>query len=233
MPRWVNHAKALIGLRRRWSVNASFGEILTGVLPVIQVDKVLPTEDQDIYGLFTQALADGVNLPACQLTAQRQDVLVMRIEVFVDAVSQRFPNVHIFTPLQTYDPFDVSLQGIFFPWLQGGARPPANDQMAQATGQLGSTFGAAGIGSALMTVSVNGFPISAIGPVHPLERWTTFVGSGGGENRMIWSMQDPPIRVRPFQSLVVQAPLGGMLGNGTPLNVNWYYSERREQGTVS
>ena len=233
MPRWVAHAKALIGLRRRWSINNSVGEILTGVLPVVQVDKVYPTEDQDIFGMFCQALGDGVNLGAVLLGAQERDVLVHQVEAWVDAITTREPTFHMFTPLQTYDPFDAALQNIFFPWFQGAARAPANDPFGQATGTLGSPIGLGGLGSALMVVIVNGVPITAIGPVTPYEKWTTFVGAGGGTKRILWSFQDPPIRLRPFQRLCVQCPIGNMLGDSQPLNVNFFYTDRREQGQVS
>lgn len=227
MPRWVQHAKALVGLRRRWSVNSSFGEILNAVMPVVQVDKIVPTEDQDLFGMFVQGVGDGVNITACALAAQARDVLVHKIDFWVDAITTREPTVHIFTPLQTYDPFDVSLQNIFFPWFQGAARAPPNDPFGQATGTLGDPIGLAGLASGLMSVIVNGVAITAIGPTYPF-----IVGSGGGEARPIWGFQDPPIRVRPFQRLCVQTTIGNMLGLNQPLNVSFWYSDRREQGQV-
>jgi len=228
MPRWVQHAKSLIGVRRQWSVNENLGEILTGVLPTVEVDKVRTLEQENIYGMFCQVTGDGVNLGACQIGAERVELLVHQVEFWVDAITTRAPTVHLFTPLQTYDPFDVAGPTIFFPWFQGPAVAPPGNPLGQATGALSTAVGRSGLGSALMSVIVNGVPVVAIGPTYPYERWTTFVGAGGGTMRKIWTFQDPPLRIRPFQNLTVQTLLGIMLGAGQPLNVNFYWSERSE-----
>ncbi len=233
MPRWIQHAKAFINLRRQWSVNAAFGEILTGVLPVVEVGKVRDDEHENVYGMFCQAVGDGVNVAACRLAALQKDLLVYKVEAWVDALTTRAPTMHMFTPLQTYDSMDVAVQNIFFPWFQGAARAPGGDPFGQATGALSEAVGFAGLGSGLMSVIVNGVPVTAIGPVYPYERWTTFAGSGGGFQPVtLWSAQDPPLRIRPFQSIIVQTLLGVMLGSGQPLNVNFYWSERSEQGQL-
>ncbi len=213
-------------------MNATVGEILTGVLPVVVVDTVRDDESQNLYGMFVQAQGDALNLGACVLAAQQFDVLVHKVEFWVDAISTRAPTVHLFTPLQTYDPFDVALQNVFFPWFQGPASAPPDNPFGAATGRLSAAIGIAGLGSALMALIVNGVPVTAIGPTYAFTRWTTFVGSQPSEHRVIWGFQDPPIRLRPFQRLCVQTLLPIMLGVGHPLNVNFYYTERSEEGQL-
>lgn len=223
MPRWLSHARNLVGLRRRWGITAPLGEVLTGVLPVIQVDKHRDARDQDIFGMFTQAAGDAVNIPACALVAQADEVLIHKVEFFWKQIRTLSRPVHIFTPLQAYTPFDIS-SNAYFSWWQGKA-------VAQDRGQLGGTFGVGGYGSAHQVINVNGVPTTTFGPTYDWEFWLgAAFGTAEQPARVIHSFQDPPFRLKPFTMACVQSAFAAM---GTDvLNVNWYYSERPVQGDV-
>ena len=223
MPRWLSHARNLAGLRRRWNITSPVGEVLSGVLPVVQIDKHRDARDQDIYGMFLQATGDAVNIPACALVAQADEVLIHRIEFFWKHIRTLTRPVHIFTPLQNYTPFDVS-SNAYFAWWQGKA-------VAQDRGQLGGTFGVGGYGSAHQVVVVNAVPITTFGPTYDWEILMTAVGVAEQPVRRIWSFQDPPFRLKPFTMACVQSVFAG-LGATEVLNVNFFYSERPAQGDV-
>ena len=223
MPGWLSHARNLAGFRRRWGITRPVMEVLTGVLPVVQIDKHRDARDQDIFGMFTQATGDALNIPACALHAQRDEVLIHKVEFFWTQIRTLSRPVHIFTPLQTYNPFDAS-GNAFFAWWQGKA-------VAQDRGQLGGTFGVGGYGTAHQVVNVGGVPITTFGPSYDWEFW---LGAGFGTAqqpaRQIWGYQDPPFRLKPFSMACVQSNFAAM--GGDTLNVNWYYSERPSQGDV-
>lgn len=225
MPRWLTHARNLAGLRRRWGITSPVSEVLSGVLPVVQVDKHRSAEDSDIWGMFVQAVADGVNLPACALSTQEREVLVHKVEFTSNFVNPNLEYYHLFTPLQTYTPFDVA-SGAFFAWVQGRAT-------SQDRGQLGNTFGVGGLGSAHQVVVVNAVPVTTFGPLLAWEQ--LFLGGlhsvvVTNAPKTFWSFQDPPIRLKPFTLLCVQST--GVPIINTTLNVSFWYSERPPQGDV-
>jgi len=221
MPRWVQHARQLAGLQRRWNVNAAFSELATGVVPVVEVDKHRAADDQDIYGLLVQANSNVGQIEACALVSQTHEVLIHKIEFWWDPATSVSRPVHLFTPLQNYTPFDVS-SAAFFAWFQG----PAN---ANDVGKLGHAFGVGGLGSGLQVVVVNGVPITTIGPAYPHLLTGVFATLQGVQP--IWTFQDPPFRLKPFSMACVQST-NQLVESGHVLNVNFFYSERVAQGDV-
>lgn len=224
MPRWYQHARQLAGLQRRWTLNRSLGEILSGVVPVVEVDKHRSADDSNIYGMLVQAAGNLGQIEACALVAQDNEVLIHKIEFWWTTVFSLVSRpVHIFTPLQTYTPFDVA-SNAYFSWWQG----PAN---VGDEGKLGRTFGAGGLGSAHQVVNVNGVPITTFGPSFDYE----VMGLGAVDVAMrrpavkIWDFQDPPFRLKPGVMACVQS-VSPAIGAGDTLNVNFYYSEREPQG---
>jgi len=224
MPFWRPVSRSLLALRRRYNIDSSLSEMWTGLVNVVQVDHHWQQDTLDIYGLFIQSPAgDGVNLLACSIEAQQREVLVHKIEFSWTGASITGHTVHVFTQLQTYNPYDIS-SFLSLPWLQTKVRQGD-------AGQLGSVFGLSGLGSALQVVNVPPFgPITTIGPTYP--SGIVFGTGGAFHNKpaVIWDFQNPPIRLKPFQSIVVQEPLFSLVGSF--LNVNFYYSEREPQGDV-
>ncbi len=228
MPRWLSHARNLVGARRRWGITSPLGEVYSGVLPVVQVYKHRDARDQDIFGMFVQITGDAVNIPACALVAQADEVLIHRIEFFWSQIRTLSRPVHLFTPLQNYNPFDVALPvppAAHFAWWQGKA-------VAQDVGQLGGTFGVGGYGTAHQVINVNGVPTVTFGPTYDWEFWLGGAfGTAQQPARVIWTFQDPPFRLKPFTMACVQSVFAGM-GAAEHLNVNFFYSERPSQGDV-
>lgn len=219
MPRWLQHARQLAGLQRRWNVNAAFNEISSGVVPVVEVDKHRSSDDSDIYGMFVQAQGNLGQIEACALSSQDLEVLIHRIEFWWDPPSATQRPVHLFTPLQNYTPFDAA-SNAYFAWWEG----PAN---SQDVGKLGRAFGVGGLGTGLQVVNVNGVPITTIGPTLPSIQTGLFgiVAVSAG----FWEFQDPPFRLKPFTMACVQS-VNALVGATDFLNVNFYYSERVPQG---
>jgi hypothetical protein len=223
----LQHARQLAGLQRRWNVNNPFSEISSGVVPVVEVDKHRAAEDQDIYGMLVQSsVGNGAKLLACALVAQDREVLIHKIDFHYQALSTILRGVHIFTPLQNYNPFNVN-SAAYFAWLQG----PAN---VNDVGKLGRSFGIGGAGNAHQVVVVNGVPVTTFGPFYQYEYHSVFVLGAGFNNekpnRVLWSHQDPPFRLKPFSMCCVQEIWAGAAGD--LLDVNFFYSERVPQGDV-
>jgi hypothetical protein len=160
---------------------------------------------------------------ACGLVATVHEVLIHRIEWYMQLVSVFPTTVHLFTPLQTYTPFDVA-SNAFFAWWQGAAN-------AGDTGKLGRTFGAGGLGSAHQVVNVNGVPITTFGPSQTGEQFLGGSWALTREPKQLWGAQDPPFRLKPGAMAVVQG-VAVSAGSSDVLTVNFWYTERAPQGDV-
>lgn len=190
------------------------------------LDTDWPTDTLGLYGLYTQAQepAAGVEYMACELVAQRNELLVHRIVATclvgasAGGVGQ---GVHVLTPLQGYNP-TVNGTTIWFPWAQ------TPYEVGQAAA-LPEAYGLGGTNAAQQIVNINGVPFTSIGPVH-FQEYATGLTMPQSFNMELWGFQDPPIRVRPQTHLAVQsiavATAGGALET---LNVNWWFSEREAQ----
>lgn len=222
MPRWQPSgiANALTAFVRRYRLGTSITDVWTGIIPVAQVDKHWQDDRLDIWGMFVQGGADAGPAPqllSATLFAQDLEVLVHRVDGWwAGQVSNR---VHLFTPLQTYDPAATN-PNVFFPWLQ---------TMVQTgdAGRLSRAFGIGGYNGAHQVVTVSGTPFTTFGPFSPLHTELT----PGGRVHRFWGFQDPPIRLKPFERLTVQA-LGQAAFITDVLGANFYYSEREPQGNV-
>lgn len=239
MPRWVAHAKNFTALRRRYSVNSPFSSILDAFLPSVQVDRTWSSEDLDVYGMLVQAplrSASGGHL-SCTLRTGETSALVRRVEFWLDSNSPALQShlgfaVHMITPSDAYDPFDRDAFGSFFPWVQGGKRGGRLLNLPRA-------FGEAGTASALQTVTVNGVPIITIGPTIKFEQIFTIAPIGGhpvlpNKPGVFIDYQDPPLRLKPLQRLLVQFAVFAPdpAPNTLLLNVNFWWSERPDEGDV-
>ncbi len=220
MARWLQHARNLAGFQRRWSLNAPLAEVSSGVVPVAVVDKHYGSDEQNLWGMFVQAASNLGQIEACALVAQDREVLIHKIEFWWDPAAAANRPVHIFTPLQAYNPFDAAVNA-YFAWWQGKA-------VAQDIGQLGGTFGMGGLGTGLQAVIVNMAPVITIGPSFPSLTLGAF-GAARQTVQPIWSFQDPPWRLKPFTMACVQS-VNALVGAGQFLNVNFYYTERLPQG---
>jgi len=219
VPRWKQAAKNLAAFSRRWSLNAPAVEVLTGILPTAQVDKHWTNDRLDLYGLFVQVPGTATvgRLGAVSIVAQELEVLVHGIDVWLDANVSTFFSVHLFSPLQTYAPTAINTT-LQLPWLQP-VQPGEPGRLSRAFGMGGERD------AGLQSVIVNGIAFTTIGP--------TFQIWGGLVTRdvnQVWRLQDPPLRLKPFQSMTIQVL--AQMSVGRFLNVNWYYSERTFQGDV-
>lgn len=230
MPTWLPIDRDYAQVRRRVGIQQRIGEMLTGILPTYVLERNWPGDQLDMWG------ANGVcspplngNLQSVSLFNQSadQELLVWRVESnFVDGVSEQISRpfqMHIFTPLQTYDPASLpSAIPFFFPWLQPVA-PPESARLSP------NAFLIAGSNPAIQVVTINGVPTSSIGPIlHPAADATSGFFSVGVAPvwSRFWQAGDvPPIRVRPGQRLTVQS-LFPAFGNDH-LEANFWWSERR------
>ncbi len=240
MPRWRLHSKAFTQLARRYRFNSAFSELLDGLIPVVQVDKVW-ARDRSIYGLFSQMQTDNLipgynpltDILGVALIPVGVQAHVHRIEFSIAATglsthSDAFgQGVHLLTPRQGYNPFDVNIDGAWFSWCSSLQAP--QDQTAQRP----LTFAVSGRASAHQTVSIGGAPaITTFGPTQNTTQMVTepivsIYPVATPTN--VWEFQDPPLIVQDTQYLLLQ-----MTGLGYPnplaLNVNWYFTEHLDQG---
>lgn len=224
-PRWVTTTKVWAAWSRRHGLNAPAQQILTGILPVAQVDKHWLDDRIELWGLFMQQPGTAVpgRLGACTLLTQRKEAIVHKIEAQLTIISASpgtIANVHLFTPIFPYLPTAVNAF-IVFPWLQPISAPDPG-RLARSFGLIGETD------AGLQVVTVDGAPHTSVGPSYSLGTYAA--GLVGGRRHVLWSFQDPPLRVKPGQQLTVQ--LLDVLPAALALQVNFYFSEREFQGDV-
>lgn len=200
--------------------------MLTGIIPVAEVDRHYTDDRLDLWGAFTQIPGTAVanRLGACSLVPQVAEVLVHKIEARYIGIGQGQHPFHLFTPLQAYAPTAINA-ALVLPWMQ----PVKPGQ----PGRLSSTIFVTGETDAgLMVVTVNGAPHTAIGPAYTLSSQGIALVAApfSSHPTVLWGFQDPPLRVKPGQQLTVQATAAIPLNFF--LNVNWFYSERVFQGDV-
>ena len=231
MPRWTPHSKSLAALSRRWRLNVQPSEMLTGVLPTAQIDKSWTSDRLDVFGMLVQHTKDNVQtaIPAVGLRAGSRDCLVHRIDWWISAppylVEFQGLGVHLFTPNSAYNPFALS-PGVYFPWLQSRQRV---DQIVTLT----DSIGIGGEALAHQTIVVNGTPVVTFGPAQRGAYGVagTIQFAHQMTDSTFWEFQDPPLRIKPWQNLVVQftgsftTVYAGMI-----LNANFYWSEQDPQG---
>ncbi len=238
MPRWDFHSRTFTALRRRFRLNRGFTEINTGISPVVIADKHWHSDALNVYGMFTQNPCDGAQIPCCGLAAGANEVLVSKVEMWLSSSSAFGPppgfatvwagwRWHLFTPHPNYNPTDGNFWSFWYPWLQMRQSPTA-DQIA-----LPGTIGFSGQAIAHQTIALGGGPpITTFGPMFqtPFLSLLAAVDLGDTKPQVIWGFQDPPLRVRPWQFLVVQG--FDIPNRDVSLNVNWYFSEQEEEGAV-
>lgn len=234
MPIWNPIQRTFDAIRNRYDLTQRIGEMLTGILPVIVLDRHWPGEQMDFYGL--NAATDAFNAfpaPPVHLYIELQappdrEVLIWAIEATALSVGTPQENpLHLFTPLQDYATIGGAtpwipngvLPPIYFPWLQPIAATDA--------GRLSASFARAGATSALQVVSVNGIPTTSIGPTKQTFNQNTggFVASWGNEYTSFYSSPFfPPIRLKPDARIAVQTTTAG--NTGVNMEANFWYSER-------
>lgn len=234
--RWLGHAQNFTALVRRYGTNWFFPEILSGLLPTVQVDKHWTADRLNVFGMRMEVVTDGANFPAMFLQAGDVDVLVYRVDWWMDDVN--FGNsegwgAHLFTPLPNYQPADPGAGPVFsyFPWLLGG-------RVWGSLGTLPDMVGFAGHNAALPQVNIAGIGlITTIGPQSRAAHVITAIVAGGGGPTAVphgeltaWSFQDPPFRLMPYTRLCVQAT--EVITANRRMIANFYFSVRPPQGGV-
>ncbi len=215
MPTWKTSGRVFAAWSRRHGLNAPAQEILTGIIPVAEVDRHYTDDRLNVWGLFGQQLGTtGLLLGAVSLVAQERELLVHRVAYFFSGAPQILLTCHVFSPLQAYDPHSVG-PALVLPWLQP-VEPGSPGRLSRAFGLQGET-------ALLQVVTVNGAPHTSIGPASQMFTLSSDLID-------LWGYQDPPFRVRPFGQLTVQTTV--LLPIGFGLNVSFWYSERDDQGAV-
>lgn len=201
-------------------------EMLTGVIPVAEVDRHWTDDRLDVWGMFTQVPGTAVvnRLGACTILPQAKEILVHRITAQLSSSTSLVHNIHLFTPLQAYAPTALNA-ALVLPWLQP-VKPGQAGRLAETIGVTGETD------AGLMVVVVNGAPHTAIGPLFVISALQVgLVGTLSAKApTVLWDYQNPPLRVKPGQQLTVQVTT--QLPNTTLLDVNWWWTERIFQGDV-
>lgn len=220
MPRWVTADRVFAAWSRRWGLNSPAQEMLTGIIPVAEVDRHYTDDRLNLWGIFMQQQGTVIanRLGACSIVTQANEALVHRVDAhFSSALANTSFDCHLFTPLQTYDPHAIN-PALTLPWLQ----PISFGE----PGRLSRTFGLIGEQDFLQVVTVNGAPHVGVGPVLR----GISAGSAGRSGGRLWDFQDPPLRMRPNTQLTVQMLV--QLPVGYFLNCSFYYTERLDQGRV-
>jgi len=237
MPRWVNIRERWSSYRNRLDLNHRFGEMLTGVLPVVSLERSWPTEQLSMYGMNVEcAGAGGAAHFACSLhnvsdeNPPAVELLVWRVNAwhFRPGLGTLTPSasMHLFSPIASYNPHSIpATLPIHAPWLQTGAESGDKVQLSRAHGD-------AGFAPALQVVSIGGVATTSIGPIltQPVRLISpTTVGSvfQGGSDMVEFQPQypAPPIRVLPGRRLTVQTTTT-FSSSAYLLEANFWWSER-------
>lgn len=237
MADWRYHSKALTAFRRRYRLNVDPTEVLTGILPVAQIDKHWQDDTLDLFGMYCQHViqAGGAGHNCCVLTAGRQEVLVHEVTAWTDP-AHAWGNAgwayHLMTCHYNYNPVSTNIYSLWYPWLMASTRSDKDLVLAYALGASGRT-------AALQTVTTPAGLVTCYGKTLPTETQTPGAGStalrAGGAVEF-WKMSDPPLRLKPYVQLMVQSNLDQFTTQagsvGLPFNVNFVFSERQDQGDV-
>lgn len=227
MPRWTPSGRITTAFQRRYRLNIPLTEILTGILPTVQVDKHFPWDTLGLYGLFCQQGDTGDSgYQSCSILAPAEELLIHKLEFWAISSSSANPigvGVHVFTPLPPYNPALLGL-GAYYSWASSPSEPGRYS--------IGRGIGVAGANASLQSILVSGAPVNTIGPHY---RQGRVVGTGGFEHfgpHVIWNFQDPPLRVRPYSMLTVQTTSSWTTPHSLLLNVNFWYSQKEDEGIV-
>ena len=240
-PSWLPVDREYASVRSRFGLRARFGRMLTGILPTVVLEQHWPTEQLDMFGI--NASTDGGvagEFHACSLFNRSDDLelLVWQVTAFVvnfQGTTRGFP-VHIFTPLQTYDPTvtpaatpPAPADGLFFPMLQTAVSVGIPGLVGDAVVEVGSN-------PSLQVLTVDGLARVSIGPRKlDFNGWTESAFQFPLQNRDshvnlgVQASPAPPLRVKPQQRLCVQSTStmqgpGG--GTSQALEANFIYSQR-------
>lgn len=235
MANWRVHSKALTAFRRRWRLNVDPTEMLTGILPVAQVDKHWTDDTLNLYGCFTQHILRNV-APAyacCLLQAGRQEVLVHEVTMWLGnhAQSRQGWSYHLMTCHQNYNPVAQDLYSIWYPWLMSSTRSDRDLVLSYALGGSGDVAN-------LQTIGTPTGPVTCYGKTLMVQQIIVPIGGGidQGGGLTFWKFSDPPLRLKPYVTLIVQSAVDQFgiqpLTVNLPMNVNFIFSEREEQGDV-
>lgn len=239
MPNWVPIRERWSAIRNRFDMNTRFGSIMSGVLPVVSLERNWPTEQLHLYGMNAECSLPGGGGTfhfACSLhntsdeNPPEVELLVWRVNAWMfsptQSTIQPAGTLHLFSPLPSYNPHATAATIPFHaPWLQMGAEGGA-DRV-----QLSRAHGDAGGASALQVVSVGGAPTTSLGPILThgmvLTSPTTTLPYQGGISMMEFQPQYPcpPLRVLPGRRLTVQTTQ--KWGRAAiDLEANFWWSER-------
>lgn len=242
MANWRVHSKALTAFRRRYRLNVDPTQVLDGILPVAQLDKHWQDDTLNLYGCYCQCVRSNATprIMGCVLQAGRQEVLVHEVTAWLDpvhALGNSGAAFHLMTCHQNYQPVQFNTS-IWYPWLMATTRSDRDLTLAYALGGGGE----AGAHQTILTPTGVVTCYGKVVPHHltytPAPPWAhtpVVVNPCGGIP--VWKFSDPPLRLKPYVALVYQSAVDleaafPGLALGLPLNVNFIFSEREDQGDV-
>lgn len=197
MPGWIRHGLDLsTGWVQRWGLSGAnqLGEILTGILPTVQVGKQWLPDQAAMYGVSTFVTSTiANNHPAGGLIALERDCYVTRVTAQVRGEPASLPTLHMaVTQLGFYDPFIANAAG-HIPFLGS----PFIRPVASALGLSGQNPGLGAV-----VTSVGAVPLQGPTEWVPLDKEGINMVPDG--HTVLWNCADPPFLLHAGDVLFVQ-----------------------------
>lgn len=240
-PTWRAIDRDYAQVRRRVGMQGRLGWFLSGILPTYQVERNWPGDQLDLWGANGRTSTPSpAGHPSISLhngsdllpEGERLELLVWRVVAkfmqpsgfFPQLVQMGFQDLHIFTPLQTYNPSAVpDAIPLQFPFLQ-----PVDLGESVRLARVGHLD--VGSNPALMVLVINGVPTTGIGPIVTANLGAGISTAFGVANHLDFGPgagDVPPIRLKPGQKLTIQGLIPSPGGGDEALDASFWWSERR------
>ncbi|MEE8507767.1 MAG: hypothetical protein V3T07_01770 [Myxococcota bacterium] len=242
-PRWLPIARDYAATRKRFTLQGSLREMLSGILPTYQVERNWPGDQLDLWGVNgisnIQIPNNGAmdplhisgslhNISDSFEIEDRKELLVWRITAHVGfTIVDLAPAgaLHLFSPGIGYNPEAIPATGplpntgTFLPFLQ----PQTTDQVLRfpTAGHLD-----VGYNTGVQVVSIGGSLNLGIGPTMHVRENAARTAAGPESEFGLPGLDAPPYRVQPGRKLTVQSINAFAFDAFTRLDVSFYYSER-------
>jgi hypothetical protein len=242
VPTWENTDRTWPAFRKRHGVRRRIGQMLTGIIPTIELEKSWAPDQLDIYGANGStdgAAALELHSVALHNPSDDLELLVWKVESkarTTGGFSDPTETIrHLFTPLQTYNPtLNPAPIPIFISALSTATATGDAARLARAHLDCGSN-------PVLMvlTVDFGAGPVATtmIGPSnsHSLQRFNMPPAFSFWFPHGQWTVHYeatgscPPLRVKPGQKLAVAETANSPTGTHM-IEANFWWSERPFDG---
>ncbi|MEE8509161.1 MAG: hypothetical protein V3T07_08870 [Myxococcota bacterium] len=249
MPRWLPIARDYAATRKRFSIQARIGEMLSGIVPTYQVERNWPGDQLDLWGIngisnesipdidgmTGQHLAGSLHNISDAFPLERQkELLVWRVTGELAQTGGPtgdilFPanKLHLMSPGIGYNPEATPATapapgtGIFLPWLQ--PQRPEEVLHFPTAGHLD-----VGYNPNLQTVNIGGDVHVSVGPALStrIASAAAAQASSGQQDFSLGGLDAPPYRIQPGRKLTVQSLFAFSFAVPVRIDVSFWYSER-------